>query len=199
MRRLSFDWVRLPPRNVFFFILFVGFSSCKDTDDGRYSFETVDGKKVRFVDGDDLVPPMPDGRLNGETLTGVDSDGDGVRDDVEIWINENGESTAIRISLKVIARNLLLSIVNYQNQSLAVEYTTRMGEGVSCLVDLYGLEYRQAIKVKNALYREIVNSRMREKAYLAMDQSLSGEAFGYDLGNACEVIGVSNEKDTLSN
>lgn len=172
------------------FILFFGVVGCKSTDDGRYSYRVIEGEKVKFVDGDDLVPPMPDSDLNDESLAGVDSDGDGVRDDVENWINENGENTAIRISLKIIARNLSLAIVNHKEERLVIEYTKKITQGEDCISELLGLDFMEANKLKETIYSEIVNTRMREKAYVFMDRSLSGQAFGLNFENACEVIGV---------
>ena len=34
------------------------------------------------------LPPMPDTTTNNATVAGVDSNGDGIRDDVEIWISQ---------------------------------------------------------------------------------------------------------------
>lgn len=47
-----------------------------------------------------VEPDFPDEKLNNETLEGVDSNNDGVRDDVEIWINRVAEDEYVRITLK---------------------------------------------------------------------------------------------------
>jgi hypothetical protein len=49
-------------------------------------------------------PDFPDRDLNDSTLEGVDSNGDGVRDDVEIWINRTAEAESIRKSKKDVFR-----------------------------------------------------------------------------------------------
>lgn len=58
---------------------------------------------AKEIDGD-FIPPMPDMKLNNSTLLGIDSDNDGVRDDVELWINEKISNSKIRISLKNLAK-----------------------------------------------------------------------------------------------
>lgn len=47
-----------------------------------------------------VEPDFPDEKLNNDTLEGVDSNKDGVRDDVEIWINRVAEDEYVRLSLK---------------------------------------------------------------------------------------------------
>lgn len=174
-------------------ILFFGVVGCKNTDDGRYSYKAIEGEKVKFVDGDDRVPPMPKSGLNDETLAGVDSDGDGVRDDVEIWINENSEIRAIRLSLKEIARNLSLGMVNHTDRDLTYKYNLRIGEARACMLKVYGSNYRIGHAQIDSVYEEVVNTSLRTKAYLKMDMSLSGRAFPLNTDNPCEVMGITHE------
>jgi len=74
-----------------FFILFA-IASCNQS-----------GTQTRVVDGDP-EPPAPSGPkdawINWTQVEGVDRDQDGVRDDVEIWINNNGQDEYIRKALK---------------------------------------------------------------------------------------------------
>lgn len=61
------------------------------------------GTSTRVVDGDP-EPPAPwgpkDALINWTEVEGVDRDQDGVRDDVEIWINNHGQDEYIRKALK---------------------------------------------------------------------------------------------------
>lgn len=57
---------------------------------------------LKYIDGDDLIPPSPPFYMYF-TMLGADVDGDGVRDDVELWINENGKNANIRRALKALA------------------------------------------------------------------------------------------------
>lgn len=179
-------------------ILFLVVVGCKNTDDGRYSYKDIDGKEIKFVDGDDLVPPMPDSELNDKTLAGVDSDGDGVRDDVEIWINMEGEKKGIRLALKEAARNLNLAIVNYRDRDQTYKYVLKKNLATGCLADLFGINYRMSFDLVEDLYEEIVNSDERSKAYLKMNEGLSGRAFPINTSTSCEKIGVDHESELVS-
>lgn len=57
-----------------------------------------------------VEPSMPDSKLNDATLLGVDSNHDGIRDDVEIWINRTIEDKNLRLIFKQIARNEIFAM-----------------------------------------------------------------------------------------
>lgn len=59
----------------------------------------------RELDGDG-IPPIPDAEANKSTIGGVDTDLDGVRDDVELIINDLGVSRLDRENLKLIASSI---------------------------------------------------------------------------------------------
>lgn len=59
--------------------------------------------KKTYIDGDDLIPPEPSW-VYYFTMHGNDSDDDGVRDDVELWINEKMVDRNLRVASKKIAQ-----------------------------------------------------------------------------------------------
>lgn len=59
--------------------------------------------KNKYIDDNDLVPTEP-AWYYMFTLHGLDSDNDGVRDDVELWINEKGKDANVRKALKELSR-----------------------------------------------------------------------------------------------
>ena len=61
--------------------------------------EKKSGKANPIFDGV-VEPDFPDEKENNKTLEGVDSNNDGVRDDIEIWINRTAEDEYVRLSLK---------------------------------------------------------------------------------------------------
>ena len=58
------------------------------------------GKANPFFDGV-VEPDLPDEKENDKTLEGMDSNHDGVRDDIEIWINRTADDEYVRKSLKL--------------------------------------------------------------------------------------------------
>ncbi len=89
-------------------------------------FDVIDSDY--YCQTEDPEPPHP-GELGKKTLLGVDSDQDGVRDDVEIWINDTYSNTPqenlelIRIIQKETAR-LLNEILKFKDVKSKVFQTT---------------------------------------------------------------------------
>lgn len=53
-------------------------------------------------------PDFPDLKENKKTLDGIDSNKDGIRDDVEIWINRVADDDYVRIELKHLYRTKMM-------------------------------------------------------------------------------------------
>lgn len=77
--------------------------------------KVADGTRVFDGDPEPKYPENPD-----ETLQGVDADNDGVRDDVEIWINENFKTANERRAWKQETSALM---EGYKYLNSAEEYT----------------------------------------------------------------------------
>lgn len=83
--------------------------------------EEKNGMAVKVFDGF-AEPRFPlDDKLD-DTLIGVDLNQDGVRDDIEIWINRTAESDAIRLTLKNYYRKFLY-VISLANQIPDDSYT----------------------------------------------------------------------------
>jgi hypothetical protein len=98
-------------KNIFMMILIAFLtSSCaifriekyyKITSDARKS-KSIDGEKEIYFDGD-KEPPWPGFISNIISVEGVDANENGIRDDIEIWINRTTKSNNLRKSLKQFA------------------------------------------------------------------------------------------------
>ena len=65
--------------------------------------EKESGKLNPVFDGI-VEPDFPEETENNKTLEGIDSNGDGLRDNIEIWINRVSEDKYVRLSLKFLAK-----------------------------------------------------------------------------------------------
>lgn len=75
-------------------------------------------KKMAPVFEGVLEPEFPDENENNKTFNGVDSNGDGVRDDIEIWINRTARDEYIRMAMKDYSKKkLALMKAVYEKQS----------------------------------------------------------------------------------
>lgn len=78
---------------------------------------------------------LPDELLNNKTLEGIDSNNDGVRDDVEIWINRKAEDEFVRWALKDYYKKLI-AVLNSVEQKQKLEEikarSTEFNDSVYC-------------------------------------------------------------------
>lgn len=94
--------------------------------------EVLEGKAAPTYEGI-VEPSFPDEVENNATLEGVDSNGDGVRDDIEIFINRTAEDANIRKTLKMYYResiSLLMLIDQTREES---EVKNKLNEKLSSM------------------------------------------------------------------
>jgi len=118
--------------------------------------------------------PLDPGGVGTETLEGVDSDHDGVRDDVQRWIAVTyPESEATRKALRQVTVTMqrFLLDVGYPDKAFADAY--QMGMDTDCVAYIRDDFYRILIEHKAVF----LNTRLRTRAWLQVDHQLSGRMF----------------------
>ena len=122
------------------------------------------------------LPPDP-GPAGKATLAGVDSNDNGVRDDVERYIAINHQDSAkVRAALMqftVVAQSRLLDATDTQK---SIQHAIESGKAIECMVYVTG-----SVQKEEDLYNElrpvILNTDARNKAYFAYDKQLGGQYF----------------------
>lgn len=141
-----------------------------------------------YCQTDDPEPKHP-GENGNKTLLGVDSDADGVRDDVEIWINQNTSNTPNkdmynqRMALKQVARLIQLSIVRKDIPNLSVATGISIINSLDCLrtISFDDREYRF---LSGMLKVQSYNTKERLYAWAKTEGSMNGIS-----------IPINNKKD----
>lgn len=110
------------------------------------------------------LPPDP-GEAGKQTLEGIDSDRDGVRDDVQRWISLNITTEAVRLALRDAAAALQLALVAItSNEEELRAASTAQGSAALCLVFVTkGLPTPE--QVVNDLSDRVLNTSLRRDAY----------------------------------
>ncbi len=149
---------------VLFLVVFV--NGCKEE-----STETV--KEPEVINGY-LLPPEPDETLNNSTLLGIDSNDNGVRDDVERKIILTYQEP-IKIELMMAYSKVGQKILE-NPAGLAYEHQKEMTKVGNCEMYLV----RQGIEVETVNFFEnnSFNTKARVRAYLDYNQALSGGVYG---------------------
>ena len=118
----------------------------------------------------DGLPPDP-GEEGTQTLAGIDSDGDGVRDDVQRLIYLNYEDEAVRSSLVSLAKAAQDAILQTTSGQNASGIRADLSRSVDCLVIA---DDGIAPEALNAVIAAMVNTPDRSDAYVIFNVESNG-------------------------
>lgn len=132
--------------------------------------------KAEFQIDDSMEVPDP-GEEGKATLAGIDSDSDGVRDDIQRWINENFSSSPNkRAGLKQSAHDFQATLLNTEDKTAniqAIIADMRSGECVDHVMGGIG----NAIAVQDELKARMLNTRERNLAYFKSSENFNGQSY----------------------
>jgi len=141
------------------------------------------------------LPPDP-GAAGKETLAGIDSDNDGVRDDVQRWIvmtYPNSQKT--RAGLIQRAKTMQEILLNAEDAVRSVSNVKQMIRDTDCLEFVSpNAYYEGAIGLKAML----LNNRVRSMVWLQANTHLSGNVFT-SLGDNDLRQGCNFDPDAMPN
>jgi len=132
----------------------------------------LNGKSIlpmKLTIGELLYPPDP-GEAGKETLEGIDSDGDGIRDDIQryIEITYSDQPTA-RAGLRQMAQNHQAALLAANDRTASREIADEVSHSYECLEALGFGRFLGA-----RLRAEVLNTTTRSRAYISYNQNLGG-------------------------
>lgn len=127
-----------------------------------------------------LLPPDP-GEAGKATLLGIDSDNDGVRDDIQRYIELNYPNSAkTRMALRQYAKATNNALRDANDKRKSINNSYQMDYAQECLSYIFreteGNSF-SAIKIRRALHAEFLNTSERTTKYFEFDEKLGGEVF----------------------
>ncbi|MFK7824117.1 MAG: hypothetical protein AB8G05_08170 [Oligoflexales bacterium] len=109
-----------------------------------YPEEAMDQKQYIQLAEQFKLPPDP-GKKGKETLFGIDSDNDGLRDDIQRWIVFNyPEEPLIRKSLRQLAIDHIDTFRFIDDKEKSITSSHRSQESLNCVSDIFQLVYFKA-------------------------------------------------------
>ena len=139
-------------------------------------------KEPQVIHGHQL-PPEPDPLVNDSTLLGIDANGNGVRDDVEIWIlNKYKDKHPIHIDIAMQVGRAWQKVL--EDPSKAKETTKYMDSAQECeaYYYVYAKYFQKLILVQERINDGkfnfvVLNNQQRKEGYLIYDALLSGDIY----------------------
>ncbi len=131
-----------------------------------------------------VLPPMPDSTENNETIGGIDSNDNGVRDDVEIWIYTEHENKDMHQVMMQHARQIQRAFLNVKSKKDVHIAFDEMDKSIQCEIDMFGSHTRLYEKVLS----KIKNTKARVGKDLEISRLAGGEVFSSPKykGSPCE-------------
>jgi len=125
--------------------------------------------------GNDGLPPDP-GEAGKTSLEGIDSDGDGIRDDIQRYIALTYPDTQrTRAALRQMVMALQKAILESPDVERALNNTETMHRASECL---WYIHSERSISMTDLLMSEYLNTLERSRAYLDYNKKLGGHVFG---------------------
>jgi hypothetical protein len=128
-----------------------------------------------FVVDSSLQVPMPDPKLNDKTVAGIDSDGDGIRDDIQRWINEKyTDKPRTKLAVKQLAMGIQLGLVSASDKAQSIIASKKFSNDLMCLIYVVGDEQIDDIRIQ--LRSKILNTKARHYAEIQTNANFSGQS-----------------------
>ncbi|SMN01704.1 hypothetical protein SPONN_2781 [uncultured Candidatus Thioglobus sp.] len=125
--------------------------------------------------GDNLNLPPDPGEAGKLTIEGIDSDNDGVRDDIQRYIAITyPASESIRRVLTDMAKANQDFIFNADDKDKVLEADLERDKQIDCF---YYLDSEGAYKKSKKIKAELLNTEERTRAYIKADSYLGGMSF----------------------
>lgn len=169
-KELHISVSKLPPG---FYQLFV---KVRDRKNKEHDYKNKYKDHVMFIVDSSLQVPMPDSKKNDATVAGVDSDGDGIRDDIQRWINEEYASQPkVKMAVREIAMGRQLDLLSAGNKEQSIIVSKRVLDNDNCLYSILGID-AGAIIVRE-LKSKLLNTKDRLYAEMKANSNFSGQSY----------------------
>lgn len=136
-------------------------------------FACSDGDNTPTIN-DSGLPPDP-GEAGKLTIEGIDSDNDGVRDDIQRYIALTYENESTRKALTKYAKAQQSFLLSDDNKEKAIENVKIRSKATGCLRLIHSFD--EAYQILDEIKPTIINTKERMRAYLSTDLLLSGGTF----------------------
>lgn len=169
-KELHISVSKLPPG---FYQLFV---KVRDRKNKEHDYKNKYKDHAMFVVDSSLQVPVPDPKLNDKTVAGVDSDGDGIRDDIQRWINEEYASQPkVKMAMREIAMGRQLDLLSVSNKEQSIISGKKYLNDRTCLKYILGIDERS--RLTRELETKLLNTKDRLYADIKANANFSGQAW----------------------
>ena len=118
-------------------------------------------------------------KLDDQTLLGPDKNNDGVRDDVEYWINKHAKDVNVKHASMMYVKYHQLALKNVKNREKTNEMTHKLLNYHDCI--LYLMDFNKARDYLDKIDKILINSKLRLKKRMLVTSHFGGESSGRNI------------------
>jgi len=181
-------------------ILVIG---CSQGDDKSATSDWKPSQEIIVINGHTL-PPEPNPAINNAMLLGVDSNGNGVRDDVEIWIYKKyKDKHPIHIDIAMQAGRAYKQVL--ETPERAKEIREIVNGALYCSsyyrysAEEFGDQKLVSGYITKLVKNQYFNTKEREEVYWKYDEILSGSVYSLpkdkDMKSFCDFSTSKYDKE----
>lgn len=163
----------------------------KDKGKKEHNFKTKFKDHAMFVIDQSLEVPMPDPKKNNATIAGIDSDNDGIRDDVQRWINEkmSNKPEKLKFAFKQYAIAVQLSITKSSEVDSSIPLILKTLKSQDCIYSIAeenNISDDEAERIRQEAMFIQFNTELRIKEKIKNSNQFHGkEVKTYEKEEAC--------------
>ncbi|SKC32860.1 hypothetical protein CZ809_02388 [Photobacterium piscicola] len=135
----------------------------------------------------DKIPNLKD---RGDDLLGIDSDNNGIRDDIDTFIQLNYPNVTQKKAVEQLARGLQKTLIADINNKLKVKQINKLNSrAINCIFSKFNSTKENAIypaRVASELESITTKTKKRLLAYLKFNKALDGTTWSLPVGDSCE-------------
>ncbi len=145
------------------------------------------GRSISQLEAAGLLPRLD----RSATLLGPDADDNGIRDDIDNYINSLGIQPQNMAAARQLARSnqavMSLAQAGQLENKIKVKEVNQLGtRAINCLFDRIDSRTPEGWKISRTLEKMTYNTKLRAIAYAKFNQALSGTTWAMPDGDTCE-------------
>lgn len=159
-------------------------SACGEDNSNQNETPLTPAQKIAKMETDGELPTLE--RTN--TIAGIDEDQNGIRDDIDAYIEKTYSSEAQKKAVSQYAKSLQASLLVDTEDKIALKATTNVkARAISCIFEKipYG-KSPDGDRVVGEILSITTNTKQRLLAYVALDKALDGTVISSPSGDVCD-------------
>ena len=159
-------------------------TGCGNDDDSKSDKPLTPAEKIAKMENSGELPKLD----RTDTVAGIDADQNGIRDDIDAYIQKTYPTEEQRKAVSQYARSLQSSILVNKEDKIAVKaITNEKARAISCIFEKIPNEQSPNNgSVVEEILGATTNTKKRLLEYIALNKSLDGTVISLPSGDVCD-------------